>query len=42
MLFYITVSLHEDLKATFSSFGTVTYAHVVYEKETKRSKDPML
>ncbi|MEJ6777627.1 MAG: RNA-binding protein [Crocinitomicaceae bacterium] len=28
----------EDLKATFSSFGTVTYAHVVYEKETKRSK----
>lgn len=28
----------DDLKATFSSFGTVTYAHVVYEKETKRSK----
>ncbi len=28
----------EDLKATFSSFGPVTYAHVVYEKETKRSK----
>lgn len=28
----------EDLKATFSSFGVVTYAHVVYDKETKRSK----
>lgn len=28
----------EDLKATFSSFGNVIYAHVVYEKETKRSK----
>ena len=28
----------EDLKATFSTFGEVTYAHVVYEKETKRSK----
>ena len=28
----------EDLKATFSSFGEVTYAHVVYEKDTKRSK----
>lgn len=28
----------EDLKTTFSSFGTVHYAHVVYEKETKRSK----
>lgn len=28
----------EDLKATFSSFGPVTYAHVVYEKDTKRSK----
>lgn len=28
----------EDLKSTFSSFGEVEYAHVVYEKETKRSK----
>jgi RNA recognition motif-containing protein len=28
----------EDLKATFSSFGAVTYAHVVYEKKTKRSR----
>lgn len=28
----------EDLQATFSSFGEVTYAHVVYEKDTKRSK----
>lgn len=28
----------EDLEATFSSFGEVSYAHVVYEKETKRSK----
>jgi|GEM_PF-670304 len=28
----------EDLKTTFSSFGDVHYAHVVYEKETKRSK----
>lgn len=28
----------DDLKATFSSFGPVTYAHVVYEKDTKRSK----
>lgn len=28
----------EDLKTTFSTFGEVTYAHVVYEKETKRSK----
>lgn len=28
----------EDLKATFSAFGTVLYAHVVYEKDTKRSK----
>jgi len=28
----------DDLRATFSSFGTVVYAHVVYEKETKRSK----
>jgi RNA recognition motif-containing protein len=28
----------EDLQSTFSSFGKVTYAHVVYEKETKRSK----
>jgi RNA recognition motif-containing protein len=28
----------EDLKATFSSFGKVLYAHVVYDKETKKSK----
>lgn len=28
----------EELKATFSSFGKVTYAHVVYDKKTKRSK----
>ena len=28
----------EDLRTTFSSFGDVHYAHVVYEKETKRSK----
>jgi len=28
----------DDLKSTFSSFGEVTYAHVVYDRETKRSK----
>lgn len=28
----------EDLKSTFSTFGEVTYAHVVYDRETKRSK----
>ena len=28
----------EDLRATFSSFGKVDYAHVVYEKKTKRSR----
>ncbi len=28
----------EDLRSTFSSFGTVTYAHVVFEPKTKRSK----
>jgi len=28
----------EDLKTTFSAFGEVHYAHVVYEKETKRSR----
>ena len=28
----------DDLKSTFSTFGKVTYAHVVYEKDTKRSK----
>ncbi len=28
----------EDLRATFSSFGEVSYAHVVYDRETKRSK----
>ncbi len=28
----------EDLMGTFSSFGKVTYAHVVYDKATKKSK----
>ena len=28
----------ENLRATFSSFGKVDYAHVVYEKKTKRSR----
>ena len=28
----------EDLKATFSAFGTVSYAHVVFDKATKKSK----
>ena len=28
----------EDLHATFSAFGPVTYAHVVYDNATKRSK----
>lgn len=28
----------EDLKTTFSSFGDVHYAHVVFEKDTKRSR----
>lgn len=28
----------DDLKATFSQFGTVSYAHVVYDPKTKRSK----
>ncbi|MCO5260401.1 MAG: RNA-binding protein [Crocinitomicaceae bacterium] len=28
----------EDLKTTFSSFGEVSYAHVVFEKDTKRSR----
>lgn len=28
----------DDLMQTFSSFGQVEYAHVVFEKETKRSK----
>lgn len=28
----------EDLETTFSAFGPVSYAHVVYEKDTKRSK----
>ena len=28
----------EDLKATFSQFGSVSYAHVVYDKMTKKSK----
>ena len=28
----------DDLRSTFSTFGEVTYAHVVYDRETKRSK----
>ncbi len=28
----------DDLTATFSSFGEVTYAHVVFDKMTKKSK----
>ncbi len=28
----------EDLTATFSSFGAVLYAHVVYDNVTKKSK----
>lgn len=28
----------DDLKMTFSSFGTVTYAHVVFDPKTKKSK----
>ncbi|MDB4516157.1 RNA-binding protein [Crocinitomicaceae bacterium] len=28
----------DDLMTTFSSFGKVQYAHVVYEKDTKRSR----
>ena len=28
----------DDLTATFSSFGVVTYAHVVFDKVTKKSK----
>ena len=28
----------EDLNNTFSQFGTVSYAHVVYDNATKRSK----
>ena len=28
----------DDLRTTFSTFGEVSYAHVVYEKDTKRSK----
>ncbi|SFT42933.1 RNA recognition motif. (a.k.a. RRM, RBD, or RNP domain) [Lishizhenia tianjinensis] len=28
----------EDLKATFSQFGEVSYAHVVYDKKTKKSR----
>ena len=28
----------EDLMTTFSSLGKVEYAHVVYERETKRSR----
>jgi len=28
----------DDLKNTFSQFGEVSYAHVVYDNQTKRSK----
>lgn len=28
----------DDLMSTFSSFGEVSYAHVVYDKATKKSK----
>lgn len=28
----------DDLKATFSQFGEVTYAHVVYDNKTKKSR----
>ncbi len=28
----------EDLRATFSAFGAVSYAHVVYDNDTKKSK----
>ncbi len=28
----------EDLKATFSQFGDVSYAHVVFDPKTKRSR----
>jgi cold-inducible RNA-binding protein len=28
----------EDLKSTFSSFGEVAYAHVVFDNKTKKSK----
>lgn len=28
----------DDLMTTFSTFGKVGYAHVVYEKDTKRSR----
>src|SRR5690554_6763972 len=28
----------DDLRATFSQFGEVSYAHVVYDNKTKKSK----
>lgn len=28
----------DDLKATFSQFGEVSYSHVVYDKKTKKSR----
>lgn len=28
----------DDLKTTFSQFGTVSYAHVVFDNKTKKSK----
>lgn len=28
----------EDLRATFSAFGKVSYAHVVFDRQTKKSK----
>ena len=31
----------DDLRATFSQFGTVSYAHVVYDNKTKKWKMPI-
>ena len=28
----------DDLRSTFETFGEVIYAHVVYDRETKKSK----
>jgi RNA recognition motif-containing protein len=28
----------DDLRSTFETFGEVTYAHIVYDRETKKSK----
>jgi hypothetical protein len=32
----------EDLQATFSAFGPVTYAHVVFDNATKKSKGSLM